>query len=299
MSFLNPVNEPVLRFSSTNAGAPQINYNTRTAGDIKAVLKACLVTGYGAKASAGWTATNEVGNVIEFVSPSAAMSDYRIGIDDASAANTTWYYQYKNARINPTNNTPAKDIKSINKTHSSNGWDLMASQRGLIFIERFFSTLVDGVTTRITYMGHLKSGVPNEGVSNIGFFNIGQSAQLSNNAFLQNGSGYFNISGYANPKIFAASPFVSNGFYFYDTYRVSALDITSALYVSAGGMAVAEIPGLLTNITNDSTQVFVINEQNLESRPVLKVCSGSSEADAAQAFKVASPMLIRLDYWGY
>lgn len=66
MSFLNPVSEPVKRFKSTDAGAPQINYNARVSGDVKTVLKACLVTGYGAKASAGWSIVNEVDHVAEF-----------------------------------------------------------------------------------------------------------------------------------------------------------------------------------------------------------------------------------------
>ena len=143
MSFLNPVSEPVLRFSSTDASAPQINYNARTAGDIKAVLKACLVTGYGAKASAGWSIVNEINHVAEFVSPSAAMSDYRLGVDDSTTIKTTWYYQYQDARTNPNYNEPTKSFSYVDKTHASNGWQMLVTERGIVFIELVQNSVVN------------------------------------------------------------------------------------------------------------------------------------------------------------
>ena len=53
MSLSNPVKYPVKHYSHLDAGAPQI---ADADGAIKTILKACLVTGYGTKASAGWTA---------------------------------------------------------------------------------------------------------------------------------------------------------------------------------------------------------------------------------------------------
>ena len=44
---------PVTVYRSTDAGAPLL---TNSNGSLIAVLKACLVDGYGSKASAGWTA---------------------------------------------------------------------------------------------------------------------------------------------------------------------------------------------------------------------------------------------------
>lgn len=47
--------QPII-YKSTDAGAPQLSL---TAGVINAVLKGCLVTGYGAKAAAGWEVVHE------------------------------------------------------------------------------------------------------------------------------------------------------------------------------------------------------------------------------------------------
>lgn len=127
MSFLNPVNEPVLRFSSTDTDAPQIDYNSRTSSDIKTVLKACLVTGYGTTASAGWSITNETTNDAEFVSPSAAMSSYRIGVTGGSYR-TDWYYMHNNVKKTPASGAVLQEVSSIDKTHPSNGWELLVTQ---------------------------------------------------------------------------------------------------------------------------------------------------------------------------
>lgn len=46
---------PVTVFRWDDPGAPQIPNSNPTANDVKAVLKACLITGYGTKAALGWT----------------------------------------------------------------------------------------------------------------------------------------------------------------------------------------------------------------------------------------------------
>lgn len=175
MSFTNPVNEPVLRFSSTDAGAPQINYNVRTAGDVKAVLKACLVTGYGTTASAGWSITNEVNHVAEFVSPSAAMSDYRLGVDDSSASNIAWSYKYQEVlqtigSVATVNKVPHSDI---DKSHAQNGWELLVTNRGFWFVENFYVTKIDGVIANLTYFGLPKSGLASTTSADIIFLSVG------------------------------------------------------------------------------------------------------------------------------
>lgn len=51
MSILTPIKQAVKIFSSTDKEAPQLN---RQANELQVILKACLVTGYGDKQSAGW-----------------------------------------------------------------------------------------------------------------------------------------------------------------------------------------------------------------------------------------------------
>ena len=58
MSLLLPVRYPAKLYSHNDPDAPQIS---NTDGAIKTIIKACLVTGYGAKAGAGWTALFEDG----------------------------------------------------------------------------------------------------------------------------------------------------------------------------------------------------------------------------------------------
>ena len=53
MSLKQPVQYPVKYYSHLDAGAPQL---ADADGVIKTILKACLVTGYGTKEGAGWTA---------------------------------------------------------------------------------------------------------------------------------------------------------------------------------------------------------------------------------------------------
>lgn len=56
MSLLEPVQVPVSVYRSTDASAPILD---KTAGCVANIIKACLVTGYGATAGAGWTMTHE------------------------------------------------------------------------------------------------------------------------------------------------------------------------------------------------------------------------------------------------
>lgn len=303
MSFLNPVNEPVKRFSSTDAGAPQINYNARTAGDVKAVLKACLVTGYGAKASAGWTAANETATVIEFVSPSVAMSDYRLGIDDTSAASTTWYYQYQDVRVNPNYNAPVKSISQINKTSGKNGWQLFVTDKGLIFVEIFDATNVttpNNTAARITYLSAIKSSKTSDVGVNIAFFNIGHGGLIYNPSFmLQANYVHINVAGYGvTGQLFSCLPFNNQA---PDTsYNNIAITLASYFYVtsSAYNIVLGQLAGIVCQIKNAKTDLHQIKDVTLDGRPMLELTAGYgySGADAINYARVYS---IPLDYWEY
>lgn len=300
MSFLNPVNEPVLRFSSTDAGAPQINYNARVAGDIKTVLKACLVTGYGAKASAGWTAANETATVIEFVSPSAVMSDYRLGIDDTGAALTTWYYQYQDTRNNMRYNNPGKNFYVINATHANNGWQLLVTKRGMYFVEIVQHSGINKSSTRLTFFGQIKEGLLTSGDINIGFYNVGHSGVISEAMDLYRYQyPYFNIKGYQDLRIFAATPMplgMTDA-----VFNQSVIDIVSALYLSSTNMevVVGELPGMLSKVVNNADELYDVIDTSLNDRPVLKICLGYYDSRAQYANSRGRVMLLRLDNWEY
>ena len=299
MSFLNPVSEPVLRFSSTDVDAPQINYNARVAGDIKTVLKGCLVTGYGAKASAGWSIVNEVDHVAEFVSPSVAMSDYRLGIDDASTANTTWYYQYQNSRVNPSNNTPIKNLSSANKTHVDNGWQLLVTARGLIFVELVRHTTINKLSARLTYFSQVKSALFDTVGANMMFFNYGHDSTLGLPQNLYSSSRtHMVLANQSSAQIFDATPFsTGTASYLLD---VSNIDITSALYLTSSSkdLMLGSVPGLLQKVVNKTSSLYDITEQVVDARNTLSVCAGYAAANTTST-SYARTFLIYLDYWEY
>lgn len=56
MSLLTPELVPVKIYRSTDSGSPVLD---KQPGCVANILKSCLVTGYGAKSSAGWTLTHE------------------------------------------------------------------------------------------------------------------------------------------------------------------------------------------------------------------------------------------------
>lgn len=303
MSFLNPVNEPVLRFKSTDAGAPQINYNVRTAGDIKAVLKACLVTGYGAISSAGWSAVNEVANVIEFVSPSAAMSDYRLGIDDSTTTKTDWYYQYQDVRVNPAYNAPSKAFTAAtDKVNAANGWQLMVTERGIIFIELLQNTVVNKLAARITYWSRVKSALTDNAGKNICFFNLGYNAAITQPRYFYSSPAYVHTQLPSNTSAYMSAATSSALVSIDYALDASNTDLVSPIYLvsSTQNQLLGELPAMLSKIVNNSNDVYGITETTVGGRNVLSVCAGYMASSAAPLINSYSrTFLIYLDYWEY
>lgn len=300
MSFLNPVNEPVLRFKSTDAGAPQINYNARVAGDVKAVLKACLVTGYGATSSAGWSVVNEVDHVAEFVSPSAAMIDYRLCVNDTSADSTTWYYFYKNSRTNPAYNATPKGFGSINSAHADNGWQLFVTQRGVIFVEIVYSTAVNKLSARMTYLSQVKSALVGLDDINMMFFTTGHSAAAIEPEYLYSPSyTHLKLSTYTSVKVFSGNVF-SQGVRDY-AHSSSVTDVISALYLAppTPNMMIGEITGLLSKTTNNIADMYNQNDTTVNGRPAFSLFCGYQGSTPAQLQQRGRAFLIYLDYWEY
>tara|TARA_R110002020_G_scaffold370765_2_gene582406 strand:+ start:4563 stop:5471 length:909 start_codon:yes stop_codon:yes gene_type:complete len=302
MSFLNPVNEPVLRFKSTDADAPQIDYNSRTAGDVKAVLKACLVDGYGTTASAGWSIVNEVDHVAEFISPSAAMSDYRLGIDDTSTSSTTWYYQYQNARVDIGASAVIKrSYTNIKKTSPQNGWQLLATERGLFFIEILDSSAVDGRVARITYFGQVKSALPSIGAKNIALWSIGMNAPT---AYPWQ---FFDPTDTGRKHIVVAD-YSAIAFDATNLYAVGAnkssdspslIELTNEVFLRYSNVVVAQHPAFLLIDKNSAADTYKVFDTTIDGRPALSVCLSWDTPSAVNVSLNARYVLIYLDFWGY
>lgn len=307
MSFLNPVNEPVLRFKSTDAGAPQINYNARVAGDVKAVLKACLVTGYGVKASAGWSAINEVANVIEFVSPSAIMSDYRFGIDDSSVSNTIWYYHYQGVRTNPIKNNPTKAMSAgLDRTNVKNGWQLLITNQGIFFVEILYNTVVSGEMARLTYFGRTKSSIPEGSSKNMSFWCTGlASDNLFPARFFYTGKAptdyHISLGDSTADVNFAGAnlPMLEQKNTDTTPTRPSEVELVNAIYAMRSGDMICEYSGVLLKTVRSTSGFYSIYDGEFQSRPVVYFCTGYPSPAASTARSLSVGTMLYLDTWEY
>lgn len=299
MSFLNPISEPVLMFSSTDDQAPKINYAARAAGDVKTVLKACLVTGYGSKASAGWSMQNETDFDAEFVSPSVAMSDYSLGVSD-NQDTMTWYYNYKGGRTTPQYGTIYKSINIADLNHADNGWRLIVSKRGVVFIELVQHRAVNKLSARLTYIGAVKSALIDKNGINIAFFNIGHSARDAEPiAFYSNTYPHIRVDNYSAMRFVSVAPLSTNT---YDLApNISTVDMIGSVYLVNNDPVffVGELPGMLAKIVNDETKIYGVSTDTVNNRPVLKVCLGYLDDRLQYAYSRARVMLIYLDSWSY
>lgn len=305
MSFLNPVNEPVLRFSSTDADAPQIDYNARVAGDVKTILKACLVTGYGDKASAGWSIVNEVDHVAEFVSPSVAMSDYRLGIDDRSASSTTWYYQYQDMRVNPEGNALSKSGTFMDKTSAANRWELLVTERGFYFIERVLFKSFGLLGDSLTYFGQTKLATTALN-RNIAWWCLGFSGNVNQEA---SPTSFFLASpNSVSQRItlpIAVDTHINTNLGFISDYRDSStqsyVDVTTPWFFGSKKEIVAQQVGCLLTPKKDTdiAQKTIIN--TIDGRAVLTVQPASRGDARADYWTKANKVYVSiyLDYWEY
>lgn len=305
MSFLNPVSEPVKRFSSTDAGAPQINYNARTAGDVKAVLKACLVDGYGAVTSAGWTAANEAGNIIEFVSTSAAMSDYRLGVDDTSTSSTTWYYQYQNARLNPTNNAITKNHTNVNLSSAKNGWQLLVSPRGIVFVAMLYSDIVGDLVSYVLQMGQVKSAYNGASDENMSFWAIGHNCRDPDIFFRERSSYHYRVAGVTGLAISASNlPDLQSTQMPVKSY----VSVMSPLYLNSdsnsGSSYLSAFIGVQPNIIAgrvDAAEAkpYGVKDKVIDGRNMLCATATYSGSKISDYQSYARAICIPLDYWEY
>lgn len=306
MSFLNPVNEPVLRFSSTDAGAPQISYNSRSAGDVKAVIKACLVTGYGAKAGAGWSIVNEVSHVAEFISPSVAMSDYRLKIDDTSTTNTNWKYIYQNTLKSFQGGVLSKNNPIIFKTSAQNRWDLIVTPRGFFFVETVNNQYTLTPSSSVLYFGAVKS-LTDAGGENIAFWCVGFNSDSESNG---SPSGFF-AQAITLPSKHVV---VTNNFVNYDehvqiklltndtkTDAYGAMEIWDRwFYRDVKGEILLQQPGVLLHARPNTNSAPAYYPTELNGRPVVTFMPirGVIAKDAALS-SARALIAVYLDYWEY
>lgn len=110
MSLRNPVKYPVKYYSWQDNQAPQLS---NVDGVIKTILKACLVTGYGSKAGAGWTALFEDAYRIVLRRPLRTGNPPDIKIENGTITGTTVRHRIV-AQDNPTGLDDATELSAVN-----------------------------------------------------------------------------------------------------------------------------------------------------------------------------------------
>ena len=110
MSLRNPVRYPVKYYSWQDDKAPQL---ADADGVIKTILKACLVTGYGSKAGAGWTSLFEDDYRIALRRPLRTGNPPDIKIENGTITGTTVRHCIV-AQDNPTSLDDATELSAFN-----------------------------------------------------------------------------------------------------------------------------------------------------------------------------------------
>lgn len=150
MSLLTPAQHSVKYYSSADAGAPQIS-NADFA--IKNIIKACLVTGYGTKAGAGWTALFENTNKIVLRRPLGAGSPV-----DVKIINGFGLHQIV-GQDNPTSiddNSALSSVYFIAKDSLYGAeWHMIVSDFGFIFCYQMGSGSSAYPRNNILYIGSM------------------------------------------------------------------------------------------------------------------------------------------------
>lgn len=133
MSLKQPVQYPVKYYSHLDADAPQL---ADADGVIKTILKACLVTGYGAKEGAGWTGLFEGDYRIVLRCPYRADNAPDIKIENGVINGAASHRVV--SQDNPSGLDDATELAAANllARDSSNGqeWHLIASDFGFLFL---------------------------------------------------------------------------------------------------------------------------------------------------------------------
>lgn len=291
MSFLNPVNMPVKRFQSTDAGAPLLNFATRKIGDVKDILKACLVTGYGAIEGAGWEIAGETASYGEFTIPNANMAGIALRITDTATV-PTWQHVVNGTVIRAISDT--KTLSGAEATHASNGWQVIVTDFGFFYIEMLYSTIMAASTARLYFFGLMKSAITAD-PNGSGLWATGWNI---NNAYPSN----------------VMKPTESNPFFYIDTkkstnfwsaafvgvtpvYGVSNIDIASDIYININDATVGQHIGLMAFKPALTTDIFPISEKTINNRPVLYVSLSNNYGSYASQVSATRYVLIFLDYW--
>lgn len=153
MSLKNPVRYPVKHYSHLDVGAPQL---ANIDGNIKTIIKACLVTGIGAKVGAGWTSLFEDAFRIVLRRPLRTGNPPDIKIENGVINGVASHRIV--SQDNPTGLDDINQLAAVNllarDSSPGNEWHLIASDFGFVLCYQ----MGDGGTAKnhMLYCGSMK-----------------------------------------------------------------------------------------------------------------------------------------------
>ncbi|WP_107878514.1 hypothetical protein [Neisseria animaloris] len=153
---------PVTLYQSTDAGAPQL---TATAGSLKTILKACLVTGYGDKQPLGWESAHEDSTYIAFRSKHNKASKCWISVDNQypRAAMVVGYHEMtaKNTGEKKFGISDGQNYFSfLTNNKDTAPWLLVGCERGFCLVVSVGQT--ENTGSSLLYFGDFSSLAPGD-----------------------------------------------------------------------------------------------------------------------------------------
>lgn len=225
-------------YTNTDSGAPAL---PGVAGSLNAVLKACLVDGYGSKAPSGWTQEFSGTNLAVFRPPSGTRM--RLRIDDTSATDARVRGYEAMSDVNTgTGLFPTDALQNggsyMHKSSAgstSRGWVLAADQKRFILIVAQSAATVDasGAVGQGLFFGDIKTAKSGDAFHC--FINAGLATGSTSSAFgsINNGpSGLSTASGH-----FLARSYTQVGGAVYASKHTDAVKTANTSTLGTGGVA--------------------------------------------------------------
>ncbi len=286
MSLRQSVQYPVKYYSHLDAGAPQL---ADADGVIKTILKACLVTGYGAKEGAGWTALFDDAFRIVLRRPlgTGLPPDIKIenGIINGVASHRII------SQDNPTGINDATEIATVNLLARDNrngvGWHLIASDFGFLFCYQMaknqnFSS--SSPKYQMVYVGSISKIKDSDLDVFITSFNSSVNKDGTASGFLY----YFThpdtkIKNMRDGSISSKKVFLDFGL---SAEKINEDYVAQPIYISTWG----RVPFYCA--ASSTVDDFVSNQISIEGRPFLRFINNASVGSTNN-----HALYIPLDYW--
>ena len=286
MSLLTPERVPVKVYRWDDVGAPQLD---KTAGCVATIFKACLVTGYGDKAGAGWTMPFEDLSAKKKVLRPAVQPEQdfylRLTLDTGKEITAQVYSNMSDIDTGDLKLQCATSFK-YGAAVTTGKWIMIASARGFWFFAETSKFSSNPIETSGSYIYCGDTGRNTVGAKSIYLMHTGGSWDITDgnrSPIMTNLSGYGNSNGKIYMPATESVLEVNPSSYFNGISKLTANSVASSLFVIAGS-EIWSLPALLpsnaTKLNYDAVQV-----------------GGVSCVNHSTGASTPNNMYVPVDYW--